>query len=91
MLSEIEKEKLFNIGKGMSEEELHYFLMGVSGKYMVEELNRRNKLVADQYNGLVNKIQEVKDDTPYDQLAMILKECKDILKAGIFDEQRPVE
>lgn len=90
-MSEIEKEELFTIGKAMPEEQLHYFLMGVPGKCMVDELNRRNKLAADQFNNLVNKINEVKDDTPYEQLTVILNECKDILKAGIFDEQRPVE
>lgn len=83
MLSQAAETRLTQIGKAFDEDEARCILKTIKARFLVEELDRRNKIVYEQYNSLVYKIDQVKDGIAYEELLKILNECRDVLRGEV--------
>lgn len=82
MLSNPRRERLTEIAKAFDEDEVRCILKVFKSQYLVEELDRRNRIIYEQYNGIVNEIEKVNDNTSYEELCNILRSCKKLLTGG---------
>ena len=80
MLNKIEKERLFNLGMGMSDDEREIILMAFPSELLKNELKRREDIMTHSITKVKDIMLNAKSNMSLDEMSEIVSEIKEAIK-----------
>lgn len=80
MMNKMEKERVFNLGSAMSDEEKKIILMTMPSNFLTEELERREQIMKKSLDDVKGILLQTKSNMTIDEMQDAIVSIREVLK-----------